>query len=192
MATELSNYHWCSSNADGDALSNGHWVIILPFGFIKCLCVIPWPLSHQITIGFHQMPMRYPMTTGFIKLTFESSNADADGHWVIILPLGFIKCRCRCDIQWPLDSLNWHLSLQMPRRWPLSHHITIGGHQMPMRYPMASGFIIWRLGRFSPRPRCVSWVFPSWAVACIRRHVRCRSQLDRSRKSAYDHPPLCT
>ena len=154
MATELSNYHWCSSNADGDALSNGHWVIILPFGFIKCLCVIPWPLSHQITIGFHQMPMpmRYTMTTGFIKF------------WVL-------KCRCR---------------------WPLSHHITIGGHQMPMRYPMASGFIIWRLGRFSPRPRCVSWVFPSWAVACIRRHVRCRSQLDRSRKSAYDHPHLCT
>ena len=104
MATELSNYHWCSSNADGDALSNGHWVIILPFGFIKCLCVIPWPLSHQITIGFHQMPMpmRYTMTTGFIKLTFESSNADADGHWVIILPLGVIKCRC--VIQWPLGS----------------------------------------------------------------------------------------
>ena len=69
MATELSNYHWCSSNADGDALSNGHWVIILPFGFIKCLCVIPW---------------------------------------------GLIKCRCRCVIQWPLDSLNWHLSHQMP------------------------------------------------------------------------------
>ena len=73
---------------------------------------------------------RCPITDGFIKWSLGTSNghrrmekgtASLNGHWVIKLPLVFIKCRWRCVIQ-----------------WPLSHHITIWVHKMPMCHPMAT------------------------------------------------------